>query len=465
MSKIDFDLKTLSHLADSASQAELRVQTTAQRRVSLRNGELSINTRADFGGVSARVGENGYYGFSSSPTVSEVEAKKVLKAAKEQARFLSTRCFSEKSALPLLKKYEHKDTAVWMDAEQVYFYEICRRTDEYIVKNCPKLSARSVVAYADCMDKELIASGGVYSHSVQPRTYIYVFLTAPCADGGTVEVFDSFGGFGNPKELFEGEAESKIQVFIDELYKMALDKAEGIAPKAGRAQVIIDGKLAGMLAHEAVGHTVEADMVIGGSVAGHLLNKEVASSIVSLTDFAHTAFGNPAPLPVYLDDEGVRAKDVHIIENGILRAYMHNRESANKFGAVPRGNARAWLFSDEPLIRMRNTAIHPGKSKLEEMIASVEDGYYLLKTNNGQADSTGEFMFGISMGYEIKNGKLGRAIRDTTISGIAFEMLKTVDMLSDEMKWGSSGFCGKKQPMPTGLGGPALRCMLTIGGC
>ena len=88
---------------------------------------------------------------------------------------------------------------------------------------------------------------------------------------------------------------------------------------------------------------------------------------------------------------------------------MHNRESANKFGAVPRGNARAWLFSDEPLIRMRNTAIHPGKSKLEEMIASVEDGYYLLKTNNGQADSTGEFMFGISM-HEIKT-KLGRAIR------------------------------------------------------
>lgn len=76
MNEIDFNLKMLSYLADSASQAELRVQTTAQRRVSLRNGELSINTRADFGGVSARVGENGYYGFSSSPTVSEVEAKK-----------------------------------------------------------------------------------------------------------------------------------------------------------------------------------------------------------------------------------------------------------------------------------------------------------------------------------------------------------------------------------------------------
>ena len=98
------------------------------------------------------------------------------------------------------------------------------------------------------------------------------------------------------------------------------------------------------------------------------------------------------------------------------------------------------------------------------MIASVDDGYYLLDTNNGQADTTGEFMFGITGGYEIKNGKLGRAILDTTISGVAFEMLKTVDMVSDEVIWASSGMCGKKQPMPVGMGGPALRCKVTVGG-
>ena len=113
---------------------------------------------------------------------------------------------------------------------------------------------------------------------------------------------------------------------------------------------------------------------------------------------------------------------------------------------------------------MRNTAILPGTSKLEDMIASIDDGYYFIDTNNGQADTTGEFMFGICMGYEIKNGKLGRALLDTTISGVAFEMLKTVDMLSDTMSWASSGFCGKKQPMPVGLGGPDVKCKVTIGG-
>ena len=73
-------------------------------------------------------------------------------------------------------------------------------------------------------------------------------------------------------------------------------------------------------------------------------------------------------------------------------------------------------------------------------------------------------MFGISMGYEIKKGKLGCAILDTTISGVAFEMLKTVDMMSDTLKLESSGYCGKKQPMPVGLGGPDMRCKVMIGG-
>jgi len=183
-----------------------------------------------------------------------------------------------------------------------------------------------------------------------------------------------------------------------------------------------------------------------------------------MVDFAHTALGKTVPLPVYVDDEGIPAEDAVLIKDGILVGYMNNRETAHHFGMEPQGNARAFLFSDEPLIRMRNTAILPGKDKLEDMIAAIDDGYYLTDTNNGQADTTGEFMFGVCMGYEIKKGKLGRAIRDTTISGVAFEMLKTVDMLSDDMVWSSSGFCGKKQPMPVGMGGPAVKCKVNIGG-
>ena len=124
----------------------------------------------------------------------------------------------------------------------------------------------------------------------------------------------------------------------------------------------------------------------------------------------------------------------------------------------------SYQFSDEPLIRMRNTAILPGPHKLDDMIASIEDGYYLMWPSNGQADSTSEFMFGVSLGYEIKDGCIARAITDTTIAGVAFDMLKTVTMVSDEMTWGCAGMCGKKQIIPVGMGGPALKCRIHVGG-
>ncbi len=132
-------------------------------------------------------------------------------------------------------------------------------------------------------------------------------------------------------------------------------------------------------------------------------------------------------MPVYVDDEGVESKDTILIENGVLKNFMHNKESSVCSAFRPPATRARYTFSDEPLIRMRNTAILPGKDRLDDMIASIEDGYYLLRPSNGQADSTSEFMFGVTLGYEIKNGKLGSAITDTTISGVAFDMLKIGD--------------------------------------
>jgi TldD protein len=282
-------------------------------------------------------------------------------------------------------------------------------------------------------------------------------------DGTVIDHYGYLGGggghwndlFTNPELLF-----ARIDVIYEELMK----KREGVYPEAGVRDVLIDSELAGILAHEAIGHTVEADLVMGGSIAGSFLGKRVASELVTLVDFANTAFGKLCPQPLIVDDEGVIAKDVTIIENGILKGFMHNRESAAHFGHEPTGNARAFEFSDEPLIRMRNTAILPGKDKRTDMISSIDDGYYLTMTGNGQADLTSEFMFGVTLGYEIKKGKLERAIRDTTISGVAFDLLKTITAVSDEMTWGIGGYCGKKQMMPVGMGGPSVKCKVNIGG-
>jgi len=243
-----------------------------------------------------------------------------------------------------------------------------------------------------------------------------------------------------------------------------MNKRVAVLPRAGVHDVILDSELAGILAHEAIGHTTEADIVQEGSVAGDYLGKLVASPLITMVDFAHTYHGETLPVPVFIDDEGVASQDTVLIERGVLKSFMHNKESSTVFAVPPTGNARAYQFFDEPLIRMRNTAILPGTDKLDDMIASIEDGYYLMWPSNGQADSTSEFMFGVTLGYEIKEGKIGRAITDTTISGVAFDMLKSVTMVSDEMSWSCAGMCGKKQIIPVGMGGPSIKCRIHVGG-
>ena len=447
--------------ADGA-HTELRGQNNRNRRAVLLNGDLMGNVRSDVSGVSARVYRGGVYGFSSMAEFTGEAAEKVLKAATENAAFMDRHAGIGKPSLPAMLLKRMPDQEDIRDAEQKAYIDFARAVDDYISRKYPKLMSRTLVAMEDSMEKLIVTSDGASGHILAPRSYMYVVMSAMTDAGTPVELHKPFGGRGTFESNFSDPA--AYYADIDALYEQLMQKREGVYADAGEKTVILDGMMSGMLSHEAVGHTVEADLVLGGSVAAHNLNKRVASDLVTLTDFAHTAFGETCPLPVYIDDEGTEATDAPLIENGILTGYMNSRESAQHFGMTPQGNARAWLFSDEPLIRMRNTAVHPGKDKLEDMIASVDDGYYLIESNNGQADTTGEFMFGVTMGYEIKKGKLGKALLDTTISGVAFDMLKTVDMVSDKVVWCSSGMCGKKQPMPVGMGGPALRCKVKIGG-
>jgi TldD protein len=441
---------------------ELRAQVNTNRAVTLVRGNLVTNSRSEQSGVSARMYKNGVYGFASSAEYNEESIRAVLKAAEENALFMGSRVKKNKGPLPKVASGGIKLNRDVKNPDQKVYIDFARELDSYIAGKYPKLASRVVNIRSDSMEKLLVVSDGHNSHSLMPRSFIYLYFTAETADGTPVELYKVFGGRGYFDENFTGiEA---LYPGIEELYDKIMKKAEGVYPNAGYKQVVMHPNLAGILAHEAVGHTVEADLVLGGSVAAHNLNRQVASEIVTMIDFAHTALGQTAPLPIYVDDEGTPCEDAVLIKDGILTGYMNSRETAQCFDMKPQGNARAYLFSDEPLIRMRNTAILPGKDKLEDMIASIDDGYYLTETNNGQADITGEFMFGIAMGFEIKNGKLGRAIRDTTISGVAFEMLKTVDMLSEDMKWTCSGMCGKKQPMPVGMGGPAIKCRVNIGG-
>jgi len=456
--------KTLKKYLDELTQyTELRVQENQTINMGFLNGNMVTNSKSSNNGVSARVYKGGSWGFASNSEFDEANVKEVLKAASNNALFLNSRLDLGKDFFPKTIGNMEIDLRSKKNVlTQGEIKDFLKTVDEYIASKYNDLAQRYVGIRALSMEKSLITSEDSNFYSFVPTTAIIVQLTI-MKDNAPVNIYDVFGGPGEIQEHLNNPTD--LFVDIDQLYLQLVDKSEGVSAKAGLREVILDSNISGILAHEAIGHTTEADLVLGGSIAGEYMNQQVASPLVSLVDFAHTYLGKTLTIPIFMDDEGTVAEDVNIIEHGILRNYMHNKESARLFNTVPRGNARAWQFNDEPLIRMRNTAILPGDSKLDEMIASIEDGYYLTKTSNGQADTTSEFTFAVTMGYEIKNGKLGKAIKDTTISGIAFDVLKSVSAISNEMKWaGAGGMCGKKQPIPVGMGGPSIKCKVNIGG-
>lgn len=438
------------------------MQENREINIAYVKGNLMRNEINATSGVSARVYKSGSWGFSSNPDLNPDTAKSVIKSATDNALYLDSRVKKSEKPLPDGKTLAENDFATRnIRRSQKELVDFAKELDTYIDNKYPSLTSRIVVLRCLDMEKSVITSSGSSFFSMIPRTNFIIRLSTE-KDGHPVELYDVTGGLGQFEDLYNSASE--LYQKVDKIYEHLMNKREGVFSNAGVRPCVLDAALAGILAHEAIGHTTEADLVLGGSVAGDYMGKEVASDLVTLVDFAHTAMGGTCPVPVYVDDEGIKAEDAVIIEKGVLKCFMHNKESANHFDVKPTGNARAYQFSDEPLIRMRNTAILPGESHLEEMIASIGDGYYLMKPGNGQADSTSEFMFGVPLGYEIKNGKLGKAIKDTTISGVAFDMLKTVTMVSDDMSWSNGGMCGKKQPIPVGLGGPAIKCKVNVGG-
>lgn len=441
---------------------ELRVQENRSVNITVVNGDVMGNNRSSSSGVSARTYSNGVWGFASDPEILDENIRKVIVFATRNARFLGSRENRGGKPLPVTSGDGEKDYSTSKARKsQKDLIDFVRDIDSRILQEFKGISSRTIALRLLDMEKSLLTSDGSSAYSMTPRSIMYISMSTE-RDGQPIELFDIYGGLGQFEDVFT--TPDLLFKQMDRHYDHLRRKAEGIYPDAGIKECILDADLAGILAHEAIGHTTEADGVRGGSIAGDYLNKEVASPLITMVDFANSAYGKLCPVPVFVDDEGTEAKDVVLIDEGVLKRFMHNKETSILFDDEPKGNARAYRFNDEPIIRMRNTAILPGTSRLEDMISSVQSGYYLMKPSNGQADSTSEFMFGIIQGYEIRNGKLGRAIRDTTISGIAFDMLKTVTAVSDEMKWASAGMCGKKQPIPVGTGGPAIKCRVNIGG-
>ena len=310
-------------------------------------------------------------------------------------------------------------------------------------------------------EKMIVTTDGADSHIklVRPEFRLAAFA----ADGSKrTRGSESAGATGAWDCLFLNRG---VDELIDLTCKNAVELLKASAPKGGKARVILSPAMVGLLSHEAIGHTVEADFVLAGSVAAQKLGQMVASPLVTLADSGGSEYVKGAGGTLPVDDEGVLSKRVDIIKDGKLENFLHNRETASHFGVEPGGNARAWEYSDEPLIRMRNTFVQPGHDDLAKMISEIEDGFFIDGPEGGQADATGEFMFGASKVRKIRNGKLAEHVQKITVSGQAFEVLKTVDAVSKDFQWDlGAGHCGKGQPAKVDAGGPYLRCEVLIGG-
>lgn len=456
-------LYDISALKDKLpEQSVLRAQKNTIQTIVLAGGSPVLNEHTVHNGVGAMVRQGEYVGFASAPVSSQAEVESLLQNAEANAHFMQGKSGRNGRAGTARKTICYQTPLEERRISQQHLMSFVQALDRRIAERYPGLGGRMISLRADSMEKHILTDDGTDAHILIPRCYLGISVSVQASDGQMVDYSQSIGGGGFFDEYFSDPA--LLDEATETVVAKAHEKAGGVYSRAGVCDVVLANSVTGILAHEAIGHTTEADMVISGSVAGPNLGHVVASPLISLTDFAFEAFGSRVPLPVFADDEGTAATDAVVIRDGVLTGYMNDLRSAERFHMQPTGNARAFLFSDEPLIRMRNTCIHPGTSRLEDMIAAVDDGYLLLKNGSGQADGTGEFMFGIQFGYEIKGGKLGRAIRDTTISGLAFEMLKAVDMVSDELDWSGAGNCGKKQMMPVSHGGPAIKTRLSIGG-
>jgi TldD protein len=207
--------------------------------------------------------------------------------------------------------------------------------------------------------------------------------------------------------------------------------------------------------HESVGHPTELDRVYGTEAAyagtsflsaGDLGSLRYGSERMNITADATT----PEGLGTFaFDDEGVPASREPIVAEGVLRGFLSSRETAAQLGAGVGGSMRADGWARMPLVRMTNLHLEPGEGSFEELLADVDDGLY-LDTNKSWSidDKRLNFQFGTQIAWEIKQGKLGRMLRDATYTGVTPVFWGKLDAVAGPEEWKLFGLtnCGKGQP-------------------
>jgi len=316
------------------------------------------------------------------------------------------------------------------------------------------------VLYGETFQKIKIANSEQY-FTEEERVHTLFLIHAVASEDGVIQTgYEAYGGLKG-LELFD---EISPETLANAATQRALMMLNARKIKGGRMPVVISSKAGGTIIHEAVGHGLEADLVQEGlSVYSGKLGEKIASEIITVIDDSTL----PNMRGSYLfDDEGTPSQKTVLIHEGILTNYLYDKYAAMNDGKASTGNGRRQSYEHYPIPRMSNTLIAPGNHSPEEIIRSVDKGFFVNKMGGGQVNTvTGEFVFEVQEGYLIENGQISEPVRGVLLIGTGQEILKNIDMVGNDLGF-SIGTCGKNsQGVPVTDGIPTVRIPeIVIGG-
>jgi len=442
--------------------ADARFEINKFRQISVVNGSIRSFNSSRGSGVAIRVKLGGVWGLASTTTIDSDSIKKTASAAFELAK-KSSNYSDQKISLPKMTAYKktlkarvkikHED----VDTEEKLGF--VKALDSAQAKTDKRIVNRTSSYTESVRNYELVNSFESELQWNEVRTAFIVSSVASEAGKQELSMRRRYGTLG-----YELVKETDPNKFGREVAKEAVELLSATKPPSGLMPVIVDPDIAGILAHEVMGHASEADEVLRQrSFLSNAVGKRVGSELVTMVDDGRIeqAWGS-----IPFDSEGTPSSRTVIIENGVYKGFLHSLETAGEFHTKPTGNARAQDYNRRVFVRMTNTFFEPRDCTLDDIIADTKEGLLAVQGISGMEDPVGGgFQARALKGYLIKNGQKKDLVRGFTLTGKALDILKTVDLVGKDLSlWG--GTCGKGEEdwVPVTSGGPYMRAKIIIGG-
>jgi TldD protein len=447
-------------LARGGDFADLFVERRRGYNLRLEEEKVEDNSSGSEVGAGVRVmrGESVAYAYTNDVgETSLLETARVAAAASRGGETVSVDLEKPLRALPVLEEHAVElDPEAFPREEKI---ELLQRADQAAREAGPHI-VQVVVALGDSRQEMFVANSlGEMVRDSRVRVRMVVQVVA--AKDGEIQTGHETPGMLAGYELFRlfpPEEAGRVAA------GQALTMLDARPAPSGPMAVVIANGTGGVLFHEACGHSLEADAVFKkASVFMGKIGEKVASPLVTACDDATLTnrWGSFS-----YDDEGVRAARTPLIEAGVLMGFINDRKRSMRDGTVATGNGRRQSYRFLPVPRMTNTYIETGTAKKEEIIANTPLGLYALKLGGGEVNPvTGDFIFSVTEGYMIRDGKVAEPVKGATLIGNGPRALQDIDAVADDLDF-DTGMCGKDgQAVPVCTGQPTLRVReMVVGG-